>query len=215
MTSALPAPYTPQPTGRQGPFVVLEGVSGIGKSTLAALLAQRLKSSSIHTLADPHQAWSSTANQELGALPQMAFYLSGLLHASDLIRQRLASGPVIADRYTSSVTACHAAAHGIDPTDVARLIDPFRPYLAPPDRTFYLLGSTTALRRRMQTKTDLKRDDTDLFAIPGRHAQLTANFHHVAAHDPTAVLVDTDHRTPDQLADVICTHLEQPRAQSH
>ncbi|MFF0451472.1 dTMP kinase [Streptomyces sp. NPDC004609] len=210
----LPAAYRPIPRveSRQAPFVVLEGVSGIGKSTLTALLARRMNATSLHTLADPHTGWSLEANEQLRSLPQFAFYLSGLLHASDRVRQAATLGPVVADRYASSVTACHAAVHGLDPAEVAVLIDPFRPYLIVPDATFYLTCSEATLRSRMAGKLDIKQDDTDLFDVAGRYKQLLENFEQVAASDSTAVVLPTDDQSPDQLADRIAAHLEEARA---
>ncbi|WP_229868463.1 dTMP kinase [Streptomyces inusitatus] len=210
----MPAAYRPVPRteSRQGPFVVLEGVSGIGKSTLTALLAHRMNATSLHTLADPHTGWSPEANEQLRSLPQFAFYLSGLLHASDLVRQAVTVGPVVADRYASSVAACHAAVHGLDPAEVGVLIDPFRPYLIVPDATFYLTCSEATLRSRMTGKLDIKQDDTDLFDVADRYKQLLENFEQVATSDSTAVILPTDDQSPDQLADTIAAHLEEARA---
>ncbi|MFZ3498410.1 dTMP kinase [Streptomyces sp. 5.8] len=193
------------------PFVVLEGVSGIGKSTLAALLAHRFNGTSLHTLTPPHSGWSDEAHR-MSPMPSLAFYLSGLLHVSDRVRSALALGPVIADRYAPSVTACQAAIHGVDTTDVDRLMAPFLPYLVVPTHTFYLRCSHATLRERMAVKDDTKRDDTDLFGIPGRLKQLMTNFGTVAANDPNAIVLDTDGLTPDDLADTITAHMENPRA---
>ncbi|MEW1544946.1 dTMP kinase [Streptomyces tsukubensis] len=206
----LPAAYRPAPdsTNTQGPFLVLEGVSGVGKSTLATLLASRMSATSLHTLADPHSNWSTVANEQLRALPQLAFYISGLLHASDLIRQAMLSGPVVADRYLSSVSACHAAVHNLGTADVASLLTPFLPYLVVPDTTFYLTCSEVTLRKRLAHKPDIKKDDTDLFDVSGRYRRLLENFERVAADDPTGVRLPTDELSPDQLADEIVAHLE-------
>jgi thymidylate kinase len=212
----LPHAYDPLPNdGQQEPFIVLEGVSGIGKSTLTKLLTERLVGTSLHTLPDPHSGWSGQVNRQLRPLPQFAFYLSGLLHASDAVRQARTVGPVIADRYVSSVIACHAAVNRVDIEDVTRFLAPFRPYLESPHHTFYLRCSEAALRDRMTTKaaaTGLTPDDRDLFGVPGRLAMLLANFEEVAAADPTAVAVDTDGKTPEELADWITNHLEADRA---
>lgn len=211
--TALPAAYEPlDDTDRQGPFIVLEGVSGIGKSTLAALLARRMDGPSLHTLPTPHSKWSGQVNEGLRALPQFAFYLSGLLHASDRIRAALPLGTVIADRYRSSVAACHGAVHGIDPLDVAALLDAYGTYLAVPDHTFYLHCTPERLRQRLASKADVKQDDTDLFDVPDRHKQLVDNFTAMAATDPTAVVIDTSDLTPEEVADRILTRLEPSRA---
>ncbi|GHH12562.1 dTMP kinase [Streptomyces rubradiris] len=209
----LRAPYAPEADdGYLEPFVVLEGASGVGKTTLARLLARRLDATAIHTLTDPHTEWSEAVNRQLRPLPQFAFYLSGLLHTSDTVRQALAVGPVIADRYVSSVMACHAAVNRVRLDQVRELINPFWSYLVAPDVTFYLVSSATSLRERMRTKRDVKQDDIDLFDVPGRLDRLQANFAAVAETDPSAVLLTTDGRSPDELADAVITYLEDRRA---
>lgn len=215
MSAKLTAPYAPDGSRgreRKGVFVVLEGVSGVGKSTLTALLGERLNAATIHTLPDPHTGLSPTVNTHLKALPQFAFYLSGLLHASDRIRDAVTRGPVVADRYLSSVIACHAAVHGAGLDQVRGLIWPFLPYLIQPDATFYLNGSNTALLDRMGSKTDIKKDDTELFEVPGRLAALRKKFASVALTDPTAAMLDTDGCSPDDLAAAVIKHLEELRA---
>lgn len=204
-----PTPYRPQYlVGPQHAFIVLEGVSGIGKSTLAWALADRLGATTLHTLPTPHAGWSALINERLGALPQFAFYLSGLLHAADSIRHARAVGPVVADRYASSVVACHAAVHEVTVEEVADLLEPFRFYLETPTRTFYLGCSEAALRERLAVKRDAKQDDLNLFAVPGRLTRLLANFRVVQAADATAVALDTDGKSPDDLADWIIADLE-------
>ncbi|MFS0692620.1 dTMP kinase [Streptomyces nitrosporeus] len=212
-TALLPAAFEPTPYDEyhDASFVALESVFGVGKSTLTAELAHRLTGTGIHTLAPPHSGRSDEAHR-MRPLPNLAFYLSGLLYVSDRIRCALAIGPVIADRYASSVTACQAAIHGVDIAEVDRMIAPFRPYLVIPDHTFYLRCSEATLRERMAVKGDTKQDDTDLFAIPGRLKQLTANFEAVAKDDSTAIVLDTDGLTPGDVADLITAHLESHRA---
>ncbi|MET9675015.1 thymidylate kinase [Streptomyces sp. NPDC006482] len=193
---------------RKGPFIILEGISGIGKSTLARLLGERLDASSLHTVPEPFIPWAPVINEQIAALTQFAFYLSGVLHSTDLIRRYLTRGPVVADRYISSVIAYHSAVHELDMNQVRGLIDPFRPYLVHPDHTFYLRCDDTNLRTRMAAKQDRNKDDRDMMNVPGRLDRLRRNFDAVAAQDPTAVTVDTDDRTPDELVDLITNHIQ-------
>jgi dTMP kinase len=205
----LPSGYQPaELPGAAGPVIVLEGVSGVGKSTLAETLERRLAAVRLHTLPLPHNTWSRTVNSRLAPLPQFAFYLSGALHASDFIRGARTCGPVVADRYLSSVIACHAAVHELLLEDVRRMLEPYRSYFAAPDFTFYLRCSEDELRERMRVKSDRKQDDVDLFSVPGRLPRLLKNFERVAADDPSAVVVDTDDKSPDDIAKWILAYLE-------
>ncbi|MFE2555555.1 dTMP kinase [Streptomyces sp. NPDC059352] len=200
--------YAPVPgTPRKGPLIVLEGISGIGKSTLARILADRLEAPSLHTVPEPFIPWAPIVNEQIAALPQFAFYLSGVLHSTDLIRGHLARRPVVADRYISSVIAYHSAVHELDMNQVRGLLGPFQPYLVHPDHTFYLRCNDTTLHARMAVKKDRNKDDRDMLNVPGRLDRLRRNFDAVAAQDPTAVIVDTDDRAPEELADLIISHV--------
>ncbi|MFF6997499.1 thymidylate kinase [Streptomyces sp. NPDC008313] len=213
--SRLPPPYQPLGYERdESPLIVLEGVSGVGKSTLRAALVERLGATGIHTLHAPHADWSGTVNARLRPLPQFAFYLSGLLHVSDSIRQARVTRPVVADRYVSSVVACHSAVHRVPVATVAGLLEPYRPYLSEPTRTFYLRCSEGALRDRLAGKSDLSEDDVDLLTVKGRLSRLLANFASVAKQDQTAVVLETDDTAAEDLADLIVSLLEKDRAES-
>lgn len=137
-------------------------------------------------------------NANARALPQLAFYLAGALHASDLARQGLRDGSVVADRYVNSVIANHAAVHDLDNDAVTTAIAPFTRYLAIPDMTVYLHTSMTEMLRRMRAKRDQTRSDQDLLADPELLQRLQDRYDQVAASDPTTRHLQTTGRAPDE-----------------
>jgi thymidylate kinase len=194
-------------TGRAGLFIVLEGISGSGKSTLAALLAARLSGKHFHTVPAPVSDLQPYINANARPLPQLAFYLAGVLHASDLARDGLQHGHVIADRYLNSVIANHAAVHQLANDTVTAVIARFTSYLIVPDLTIYLHTSPAELGRRMHAKPDQTRSDHDLLDDPGLLQRLQDRYDQIAATDPTARHLHTTSRSPAALADIITTML--------
>lgn len=207
-TITTTAAYRPDATiSPAGLFIVLEGISGSGKSTLARLLAARLRGRHFHTVPAPVSDLQPYINATARPLPQLAFYLAGVLHASDLARDALHDGHVIADRYLNSVIANHAAVHGLDNPTVAAAIAPFTSYLAIPDLTIYLHTSPHELARRMRGKPDQTRSDHDLLTDPGLLQRLQDRYDQIAATDPTARHLHTTGRTPEELTSVITAML--------
>ncbi|WP_034482807.1 dTMP kinase [Actinomadura oligospora] len=201
--AAWPTRYQPLQADRAGLFIVLEGISGSGKSTVSLLLAQQLGCTYFHTVPAPVSDLQPYINSQAEAFPQLSFYLAGALHASDLARSALTTGHAVADRYINSVIANHAAVHGLDNTTVTATIAPFTPYLAAPDLTIYLHTDLDILTARMASKPDLTRSDTDLLADRHLLERLQDHYAQIAATDPTAYHLDTGHRTPAELADHI------------
>ncbi|MER6948078.1 deoxynucleoside kinase [Nonomuraea sp. NPDC000554] len=199
----LPAAYQPADTPRSGIFLVLEGISGSGKSTLAARLADRLDCQSFHTVPAPVSDLQPYINAHARAFPQLAFYLSGALHAADLARHALQTGHAVADRYIKSVIANHAAVHGLDNDTVAATIAPFTEYLTQPDLTVYLHTDLDELAARMTAKSDQSAADRDLIANRELLERLQDHYDRIARADPTAYHLVTDSRTPAELTDHI------------
>jgi dTMP kinase len=199
----LPQAYQPADTPRTGMFVVLEGISGSGKSTLAALLAAQLGGAAFHTVPAPLSDLQPYINAGARAFPQLAFYLAGVLHASDLARHALHTGHAVADRYVNSVIANHAAVHDLDNDTVAAAIAPFTGYLATPDLTVYLHTSLDELTARMRAKHDLTASDRELLADRELLQRLQDRYDQIAATDPSARHLQTSGHDPAELSDRI------------
>ncbi|MFJ3229046.1 hypothetical protein ACIPJS_37640 [Streptomyces sp. NPDC086783] len=204
-TPQLPPAYRPiQGTSAPHPVAVVEGIPGTEKSALTRILAARLNASHLRTPPDPHTQWTPVTNVYLGPLPQLAFDLSALLHTSDLIRRVQPHGPVVVDQYLSFLIAHHATTHQVPLNTVASIVNPLRPYIAPPTRTYYLKPPPKTHRQPTDTTPT---DSKDTSATP---PQFLTHLTDIAKGDETAVWLDTDNKTPDEIADWILTDLQHP-----
>lgn len=193
--------------------MAVEGVSGSGKSTLARLLANRLAARTLHVMPPPLKFLAGYINQHGTPLTQFAFYLAGVLDAADTIREHLAVGNIVTDRYVNSFIANHTAVNNLNLEAVTGLAAPFMAHLPRPNLTVYLDVSEAELRRRMEIKPDFSKSDRLLLEREGLLDQVQGLYRQLAAHDPTAVHVKTDGRTPEELAEEVHNLLETAHAQ--
>lgn len=91
-------------------FESLEGLRGTGKSTIAPLLAAARGGVVIATVPATYHGLRREIDARGNVEARMAFYLSGLLTATDDIRRHLAAGtPVVVDSYVARCLANHRA----------------------------------------------------------------------------------------------------------
>ena len=209
----LPPSYLPPRTAQIGRLIAVEGTSSAGKSTVVAILAARLRAQRLHVVPYPFSE-TSEINDDLAALPQLAFYLSGLSHAADHVRGVLATSSMVTDRYGISVIANHAAVHQIPLETVRAFARPVLSYLPAPEVTVYLRTGEAALRERMRSKADLTRSDRQMLDAPGLLGRLCAHYETLISQDPSALWIDTDRLSPLQIVDAILGHLAG-RADEH
>lgn len=202
----LPPSYLPPRTPVEGRFVAVEGVSGAGKSTVVKLLAERLGAKQLHVMPSPY-SHTPRVNDELLPFPQLAYYLSGLMHAGDLVRETIETTPMVADRYAISVIANHAAIYQLPIDAVLRFARPLLAYLPAPEVTVYLRTSAAKIRERMKVKTDITGNDKQLLAVPGLLDRVLSHYDTLIAKDDSGLWVETDRRSPDQIVDYVLDYL--------
>jgi dTMP kinase len=96
-------------------FVVLEGLSAVGKSTTAPLVADTLDA--VLASAPPHLAALRTRLDDGGLMARMHFWMMCNYAVSDQVRELLAAGrSVVVESYFYRTLATHAAM-GVDPME--------------------------------------------------------------------------------------------------
>jgi len=200
----LPPSYLPRLTPAAGRFIAVEGVSGAEKSTVVRLLAERLGAQHLHVMPAPYSQ-SPRVNDEL--LPQLAYYLSGLMHAGDLVRERLTNSGMVTDRWAISVIANHAAIYQLPLDTVLGFARPLLTYLPRPAVTVYLRTSAETIRARMKTKTDITGNDKQLLTVPGLLDRVLGHYDTLIAADDSGLWVETDWLGPGQIVDYVLDYL--------
>ena len=95
-------------------FVVIEGLDGVGKSSVVRELANRMTREGLTSTAQrcptgDYQLAEPYLRQECDTDARYLFYLSGAKHSSDLAAELLTKSNVIFDRYVYSTLAYHRA----------------------------------------------------------------------------------------------------------
>ena len=192
-------------------FVVVEGLDGVGKSTVVELLAQRLAAVSLRT---PPRELSEARTAilrcyEKAPLATTLFYASTLAAVSRDIAQWQAAGrAVVLDRYFLSTCVYGEVVRPTEhPADVLELLSA---QLIPADVTVYLHAERDCRRRRMQGRNHVGLEDSLTFD-PVISDRLDAGFRGRAGHRLTGrfVPVETTRQEASDVVNQICQSLQQ------
>ena len=158
-------PRTPPPKrSLRGAFITFEGIDGCGKSTQAALLAQRLRDYNFPVLETREPGGTEIgkalravlldpANRALVPSSELLLYLADRIqHLAELIRPALArEDVVICDRFHDATLAYQHYGRGLDFTPlepvIAAEIEPYLPIL-----TFWLDANVDMAQARIASR---------------------------------------------------------------
>jgi len=95
--------------GSKYKLIVVEGIDGTGKTTVAHRLARAIGGKYIRTPPPPFDSARQYVDKQGSLDTRFLFYLCSVSYASDVIRRELTRRDVVCDRYLGSTIAYHRA----------------------------------------------------------------------------------------------------------
>lgn len=144
-------------------FLVFEGLSGVGKTTLGRLVARKIGATFYQTPSSRFRAVRDVIDKRADIFSRFLFYLAGVCDASTEIKEMLSVRPVVCDRYILT-TVCFHSAIGVS---TRRFAESVSANIILPDFTFLVRYDEGVRLRRLKvrglTVNDRKerRGDTD------------------------------------------------------
>lgn len=116
-------------------FVVLEGLSGSGKSTVGEILSNEIEAVFYKTPPPLFDPIREAVDREADSVARFFFYLAGVVQASEEISNILKSKSVVCDRYILTTTCWHTVIGA--KIDIPRIVTDLT--LRKPDATFLII----------------------------------------------------------------------------
>ena len=185
---------------KRGKFITFEGGEGVGKSTQAKRLAERIKRNDISVIVTREPGGTPVGEDVRGLILKdrpkdpvtelLLFAAARAEHMTSVIRPALDEGTwVISDRFIDSTRVYQGKLYGLEPEFISLLE---RYTVAPdfPDLTLILDLPANAGVERAQSRGTLSRYDAERIET---HEILRKGFLEIATHEPRrCVLIDAN-----------------------
>ncbi len=131
------------------PFVVIEGIDGAGKTTIAQFLSHLIGAAYVKTPVGAVK-WNRNYIDKLDPLPRFLYYVADLAEASQLITENLLRQPVVCDRYHLSTILNHQAM-GVP----VGMVDFSALQIVKPMAVVYLWAEESIIVARLQARSEV------------------------------------------------------------
>lgn len=179
-------------------FVALEGADGCGKTTLCAILAERLGAAAYATPPKKYFQLRERVDRNAPAAEHYRFYRDGIYDASDEIGEILKNGgKVVSDRYWLTTFTYHQV------MGVSASKDDFA-HIIQPNLTVIL-----ALNHEIQIERMLRRGMSvgDRRVLDKQREIASAFYQNVLELNIPFIVVDTQRFSPTRCVDIVITAL--------
>lgn len=172
-------------------FLCIEGIDGVGKTTMAAKLCVLLNSSYYKSFSGPFLRAAEHLEIDEEPLTSYFFYRASIQRDSNNIKL-LGNNDVVADRYVYSNIAYHVALH-----EKIREIVEFTDIVLP-DAVVLLVCGEEERRRRLAGRANVEAFETDI-AYLRKVEKILKEY--------ACMVIDTTAVSPDEIADAIVSQL--------
>jgi len=174
---------------------VIEGLDGVGKSTSAKRLADKLRANYIATPLPELRPMKSIFDSYFNNIGRFFYYLLGNYHFSEKVCEGYIELPIVVDRYIASTIAYHNALLN---KDTSQYVDWNKLFV--PEINFYLVAdqevrSERIKKRKNNSKTDgiLERNISLAQSIEKEYDLLTKDY----------LRIDTTRLKQDEVVDIM------------
>jgi thymidylate kinase len=138
---------------RRSRLIVLEGGNGVGKSTVARHLRDRLDAALFHYPPEFVRFREQAGlDVQVGPVARLLYYLAATVQLADLVRAELPRRHVICDRYLAAPLSLLLAEQALAPQEVEGLAALVEPHLCRPDLTLLLTADAEQARQRIRSR---------------------------------------------------------------
>jgi len=128
-------------------FIVFEGLSGSGKTTVSKIVAEKIGAEFYRTPSEPFTSIREQIDRGADDLTRLLFYLASIFHASKEIKEITMRKSVVCDRYLLT-TLCWHKAIGIN----FNIQESFFNNLLKPDYTFLVVCPKNIRLKRLYSR---------------------------------------------------------------
>ncbi|MBU1159308.1 MAG: dTMP kinase [Candidatus Thermoplasmatota archaeon] len=191
-------------------LIILEGIDGCGKSTVAKRLAEAIGGNVVLTR-EPTDSWMGRAVKD-GDGKEVSPYTDALLfmtdrayHVAEMVEEIKKGKLIICDRYYHSTVAYQAASlrrKGLG-DNFDWLLDANTRIAIKPDATYILRVPVDVALKRMSDRPEKSRFEKAEFL-----QEVSANYDRLASMDSTIVMIDAT-KDPDEVLEQILSDIKE------